>query len=279
MEIRAVNNYYPHTAFKGTTPDMSGMVERLEKEQNHVNLVYEDKFFSQNSTDSNNSGNNSKNNITFKEFVDRIKINKHLIGPFFTKRGMRALCKDPVAFLFPFARCNYTPILKENIISTADVRKRKEQGTEPCNIKKVTMFPDCYQYSITKKRDNLASLYVYHEDNNVLYIDYATTVNGEKDYRGMLLQLVQAAVEDYIMKNGRIPQIQAEAANIGSKNFNRSTLYKYYGADVSEPKNGLAHCTVNPEKIEKYLKRAYKNNHSILPFAKERFEEITESSI
>ncbi len=219
-----------------------------------------------------------------KEAFNTIKTDLWLGFPIPTKRNLKALFKDPDAYLYEMSRPLSGNTINKEILSEIDLERRKDRKTDKALLKKVEYDDSTAIYYIQQGIDKLGFIDVNFETKGKIYVNYASTIVGREEYRNLLPILVQAVVEDYINTEKIIPELEAEPAEIGSLNFKRASLYKYYGADlkyVKENKNDIKSKVyplvyMKPDKVLNILHKISNSSSRdfILDSTKETIEQI-----
>lgn len=162
--------------------------------------------------------------------VNWLKTNLWLSSGVPTKRTIKAAKSDPVAFFYELRRPYAGKLIDRSVLAQTTLTNRKTKEKEVVDIKRTAYEYSNAIYEINKGKERLAFVDVDTSELGVVNINYASTIVGREDYRGLFLTLMQAVVEDCI-NNGYIPTITATPVNVGNKNFDRATLYGLYGAE------------------------------------------------
>ena len=159
-----------------------------------------------------------------------IKTNLWLSTGVPTKRTIKAMQTDPIAYFYELRRPYAGKLIDKRVLGSTTITNRKTKEKEVVDIKRTVYEYSNSIYEINKGKERLAFVDVDTSELGVVNINYASTIVGREDYRGLFLTLMQAVVEDCIC-NGYIPTITATPVKVGSKNFDRATLYGLYGAE------------------------------------------------
>lgn len=193
---------------------------------------------------------------------NQIKTNLWLSSGIPTKRTIKAVVSDPKAYFYELSRPYFGKPIEKKTLGTVQIKNRKTKEKESIDIKKISYEDDNSIYELKKGKERLAfadvDISLQDED---MYVNYASTIVGREDYRGLFLTLMQAMIEDCI-NNGFIPSITATPMQVGSKNFDRSMLYRFYGAEYkiidgeygSEPV-----CEISKDKVIQMLENIQKS--------------------
>ena len=149
-----------------------------------------------------------------------------------TKRTINAMKTDPVAFFYELRRPYAGKMLDRRVLAQTTLTNRKTKEKETVDIKRTVYEYSNSIYEIKKGKERLAFVDVDTSELGVVNINYASTIVGRDDYRGLFLTLMQIVVEDCI-NNGYIPAITATPVKVGNKDFDRATLYCLYGAEYN----------------------------------------------
>ncbi len=192
---------------------------------------------------------------------NQIKTNLWLSSGVPTKRTIKAVVSDPKAYFYELSRPYYGKITDKKTLGTVQIKNRKTKENESADLRKVSFEDDTAIYELKKGKERLAFVEVDTSVAEDVYINYASTIVGREDYKGLFLTLMQAIVEDCI-NNGFIPSITATPMKIGNKNFDRSILYRLYGAEykiVDGEYGSEPHIEISKEKIIQMLENIQKS--------------------
>ncbi|MCD7879672.1 MAG: hypothetical protein LUG16_07060 [Candidatus Gastranaerophilales bacterium] len=239
---------------------------------------YDDSYNSRSESDKNN-----KNNTLTKSLSDnfyRLKTNLWLSTNPINKRNLKAFLGDIGAYTFEL-RCpiKRKPVKKE-IIAETMVENRKNNEPERVSVQKVSFDDNSAVFSLNIKKDKLAFIDVVYEKQDSIYINYVSTIQGNEEYRGLFKKLLNSVIEDSIV-NGNIPEIEGQPGQVGNKEFDRASLYKFYGAKkvrlwVEKTFSVYEYSVLTKEKIIEMMDKIKNSNKKtfILKDTEEKFDEL-----
>lgn len=179
-----------------------------------------------------------------------------------TKRHLKALITDPVAYILEYMMPMKGNMLEEKVIGQVQLKNRKTKEVETLDVERASFEKNQQIYSIKRGNERLAFADVNTTELNVVEIMYASTLVGREDYRGLFLTLMQAVVEDYVNLGIGVPEIIATPVDVGNKEFSRAGLYGLYGAEhkIVQGEYGSELRSVFPkEKVVKMLEDIQKS--------------------
>lgn len=208
--------------------------------------------------------------------MDTLKKNIWFSKGMFTKRHLKAFLSDPTAYLYEFSTPAAGKMIDNKTIGQVQLKNRKTKELETLDIEKATFEYDVDIYSLNKKKEKLAYVEVDTSELGILHIDYASTIVGRDEYKGLFLTLMQVAIENCI-NNGFIPEIHAVPTQVGNKKFDRASLYSLYGAEykITEGEYGSVPVSiVSQEKVINMLEGIQKSpkREFIFPWTEHNFE-------
>ena len=208
-------------------------------------------------------------------YLDTAKKNLWLAKGSMTKRHFNAFISDPKAYLYGYLSPVSGKLIDTQVIAQVPLKNRKTKEIEMLDVQRASFLNGSEIFSINKGKEKLAYVDVDTRCLDVINVNYASTIVGREEYRGLFLTLMQAVIETCI-NDGFIPEIQAMPVQIGNKDFKRSTLYGLYGAEYkivqgqygSEPRS-----IVSREKVIKMLESVQNSpkRKFILPWTEHNF--------
>lgn len=199
-----------------------------------------------------------------------------------TLNSLKAFWNDPEAFTYEMERPLTGKVIKKEKLAEINLRQRRNKEPLKATVRKVEFDDKSCVYTIQNGIERLAFIDVDFELEDEAYINYASTIVGREKYSNLLMILMQAMTED-CMRQGFIPKITASPAEIGVLDFDRASLYKYYGADIQTVEHNYYGYTeeeqlavVTPEKLIQKLERINTSpkRNFILPDSKSNFQKL-----